>query len=192
MSDLHAYRASDELAAALREHAAADDAFCREHVEPFDRDNPGHELLWARRAMTMDKRAVGFCDGEDDVPSGLSRASTREELRPKKTEAGQAWQDVLERMADRPKASRVLHEFGVPEAARGGGAPSGGTYVSATQWADTGETGVIVFNGGDLAERPFGRDAGGLTEHLTPIPLSEFYAIKERLDAERDTAEVQA
>jgi hypothetical protein len=188
MSDVYAYRASDELAAALREYAQRDQAFC-EQIEAFDRDNPGHELLWSGRGLSADRRPVGFKDGEDEVPPGLSRAKTRVELRPKKTKAGKPWQDVLDRMKERPKVDDVFSAFDVPISAFGDIAPSGGQYVCSTSWADAGPDGVLVVNGADLDRAPWRRhNSEGRGPHLTPIPLSEFYAIKERLDAEREVA----
>lgn len=185
MADLHAYRASDELAGALREYRQRQDEFGA-RVVAFDQDHPGHELLWIREgfAAADDKRAVGFVDGTDDVPDGLSRAKTRTELRPKKTKAGKPWQDVLDAMnSDRPKVSPVLRQFDVPTAAEGGPGPHFGSFrIAPTQWGDAGGDGVIVYAFAPLT-RPVLEDEQALSPHLTPVPLSEFYAIKERLEA---------
>lgn len=190
MNDVHAYRASDELAAALRAFRETEREF-GEQITAWDTAHPGHELLWVADSFSAGKRAVGFTDGQDEVPSGLSRAKTRTELRPKKTKAGKPWQDTLDWANKRPSVEPVYSRFGIPAATDGGarGGNSLSRYIMSTQWGDAGDDGVLVYTRGDLRHPFFGSDKPAeISEHLTPIPLSEFYAIKERLDVERAPA----
>lgn len=185
-AELHAYRASDELAAELLAHQVRDREFSQ-RVQQFDREHPGHELLWAGGGWSADMRPVGFRDGETEVPEGLSRAQKRTELRPKRGKAGAWWQEQLDWAKQRPSLDKVFRAFRVPCSADGPYRSDLSHYVAPTQWANCGDDGVIVFNSYDLVrehreDRPVPEP---LTEHLTPIPLSEFYAIKERLESEQ-------
>lgn len=187
MSDAYAYRASADLASALREYAAADNAF-RATVVAYDGQNPGCRILWAQSPFSADMHPMGFEDTTDDVPEGLSRRRGRRSLIPKRGRAGEPWQAVLDEMAKRPRVEKVYQRFGVPTAGRGGSTGTGGHYLAPTRFLDGGDAaGVLVACKYDLATNPLRDTPGqGLGKHLTPVPLSEFYAVKERL--ERDQA----
>lgn len=174
MTDLYVYRASDELAAALREHHAADRAFS-ERVLAWDDAHPGTGLMWKREGFTIDERPVGFHDGHAEVPEGLSRAKTRSELIPVRTKAGDPWREILARFEDRPKVDPIWSRFEVP----GFVIDLGRAGVAITYYRDAGTDGVLV-----LCAAALERDntAGKTPRHLSPMKLSEFYAIKERLD----------
>lgn len=178
MSTIHAYRASDELASALREHRARFTEFL-ETVHRFDREHPGNELVWVQDPFAADQRPVGFRDGGDLVPAGLSRAKSRAWLRPARGAAGQPWRDTLVAMAKRPALEPVLRQFDVRAYGEGPGTGTGGYYVAPTQWIDAGPDGALVACRYDIAVNHDGEP--DLTPHLTPMRLSEFYAIKERL-----------
>jgi hypothetical protein len=188
MSDLHAYLASDELAAALAEHHAERKTW-QAKVAAWDDAHPLTKLLFRKSGFTMDREAIGFTDGAPDSPppSGLSRAQTRVELIPRKRiKAGEAWQAVLDEINDgAPMVEPIFSRFGVPSSMWVG------QGISPTQYADAGEDGWLVVNlyalSGDGGQ--FHKAAGDPLAHLTPIPLSEFYRIKERLEAERVGAE---
>lgn len=186
MADLHPYRAGDDLAAALRAHHAERQVW-NAKVAAWDESHPDRRLLFRKSGFSMDRKAVGFTDGKpkEDPPAGLSRAQTRIELVPKRSKAGRRWQDVLNEMnAACPRVEPIFDRFGVPSSRWVG------QSISATRYAIAGEHGVIVVNRYDLAT-----DGGGFREaegdplvHLTPMPLSEFYAIKEALDDTKVTS----
>lgn len=181
-----AYRASDELAAALREHDAADKVFCT-RVEQWDAEHPDHGSRWARSPFSADQHFVGFYDGTSEVPTGLSRAKSRKTLLPKRGDEGKSWRAVQRWMSQRPEVERVLHAHKVPSGTEYPSNRDGSFFTAPTRWFDGEDDGVLVYCDRDLATARHGRGAN-IGEHLTPMPLSEFYAIKERLDAKRAVA----
>ncbi len=178
-----AYRASDELATALRECKQR----FREHrsvVDEWDEAHPERTIVWfGGSGMTPDQWPGGFKDGTEDVPPGLSRAKSRPWLIATRTKAGEPWRKVLARMTP-PSIEKVLRRFGVPPSAYGP-ETSSGMYVAATRWLDGGDRGVFVVNQYELGRGTFGGSGEGIGEHLTPARLSEFYAVKEALEAEK-------
>jgi hypothetical protein len=182
--DIHAYRPSDELAAALLGHMSADEEFVTQ-VKAWDAEHPGTELMWSTHGFSTDRSPVGFADGHTAVPDGLSRAKTRTTLRPVRGAAGRPWRDLLARFDKKPRVEPIWRQFDVPAHGDGFGNGRGGFYIAATHFVDAGEDGVIVFCKYDLTRRSGYDEPRTLSPHLTPIPLSEFYRIKERLDAER-------
>ncbi len=187
MSDVHAYRASDELAAGLREHDAADAEF-RSRVMAWDAEHPDHHSRWARSPFGADMHFMGFYDGTDEVPAGLSRAKARESLRAKRGPDGQAWREVEQWMSKRPLIERVLRDFEIPDGVKAPGPRDGSFVCRPTQWLDAGADGVLVTCLGDLTTGARMGHTAGVGVHLTAVPLSEFYAIKERLEGEQDQA----
>jgi hypothetical protein len=184
MSDLHAYRASAELAAALIEYQQEHRAF-GEKITAWDLEHPGNELLWRRGPWSADQTPCGFADKHGDAPAGLSRCKERRFLIPKRGPAGAPWRDVLAWAGTGPSLDKVLRRFDVPPSADGPYRDDLSHRVAPTQWANCGADGVVVVNRYDLVRE---REEGGpepkpLTRHLTPIPLSEFYTIKERAEA---------
>ena len=185
MPDIYAYRASDDLASALRAYATEDNAF-RQRVIERDKQNPGREIMWSRSPFSNDMHPMGFADSTDEVPEGLSRKQGRRSLIPKRGKPGDSWRAVLDEMGKRPQVEKVLMQFNVPTAGRGGSTGTGGHYLAPTQFIDGGEDGVLVVCKYDLATDPLHQSGTqSIGQHITPIPLSEFYAVKERLDGER-------
>jgi len=186
-SELHAYRADDELAAALAEHHTQRKKWSAT-VAAWDGAHPDNRLLFRKGGFTMDQHAIGFTDGRPDEapPAGLSRASTRVELIPRKrVKAGLEWQNVLDEINDGyPRVEPVFNRFGVPSNMWVG------NRIAATTYADAGSHGWLVANAYDLAgdSGGFHKADGDPLRHLTPIRLSEFYRIKEQLDAERSVS----
>lgn len=185
MPDLHAYRASDELADALREYHQRRFEFERD-VAAWDREHDT-KLLWRYGGFSTDKRPVGFTDPDHAAPTpkGLSRAKTRTELLPVRGKAGNEWRDILDRFNTYPKIAPLWDRFGVPSYVWLAG-PGFSSRIIAVDFGDAGDDGVIVYAEADLTR---GRDQqeSPLSPHLTPIPLSEFYRIKERLEAKEPT-----
>lgn len=187
MGEPHPYRADGELAAALRLHGDVDQEFL-DTVRAWNAEHPGTEILWSRGVFSADDRPVGFADGHEQAPAGLSRRRERRYLIPRRGAAGAPWRDLLAWAGTRPSLDKVLRRFGVPTHADGPTRDDLSHAVAPTQWADCGEDGVVVFNHYDLVARRLidgPAEPQSLTRHLTPMPLSEFYAIKERLDAAR-------
>lgn len=173
------YRASEELAAALfdfRERVKAFDV----QVDEFNAAHPGHEVVWTRGVFTADPHPRGFADDTAEVPPGLSRAKSRTYLVPRRGRAGEPWRAALARFGCRPSVGRVFRQHGVREHGDGPGTGTGGYYIASTRWFDAGDDGVIV-----VCKYDIGVDRNGapdLSEHLTPLRLSEYYRIRESLD----------
>ena len=168
MSDLHAYRASDELATALRSFAD-EYGTCVDAVWRWDNENPGTKLVFLGGGFGPDPSLVGFSDSADEVPKGLSRNQQRDWLIPARGKAGDPWRQILESMK-LPSEAAVYRRFEVPAWAQGDGNGRGGVYVSTTGFLDAYQHGVFVGNAYEF-------DKPG--PHLTPVKLSEFYAAKE-------------
>lgn len=187
MSDLHAYRASDELAAALREYHSQRFEFERSVAE-WDREHEATKLMWAHSGFSTDRTPTGFTDSDrkSPPPKGLSRAQTRVELIPVRGRAGNEWRDVLTRFNAYPTIQPLWDRFGVPSHTWKAG-PGFSSRITAVDYGDAGDDGVIVYAEGDLTVSTSDRngDAQELSAHLAPISLSEFYRIKESLEAER-------
>lgn len=173
------YRASEQLAAALLAFRGRVKAFDVE-VDQFNAEHPGHEVVWRRGVFSADPYPVGFADDTDEVPSGLSRAKSRTYLVPRRGKTGQPWRDAIDRFGRRPTVGQVFRQYCVREHGDGPGTGTGGYYIAPTQWLDAGEDGVIVVCKYDIGVGEEG--APDLSEHLSPMRLSEFYRIKEALD----------
>lgn len=189
----HAYRCSDELAAAIRAKAAEADRFRDEVIIPWDEAHPDTKTLWARSPFSTRRDCVGFTDpGGDKPPAGLSRSKQRTALIPRKGKTGEPWREHLERVRATPDVADAFAELDVPDHVMGpgriytigllpdGDGPTDPVYVTSGYPLD-----------GDPAERD-GRRRTPLSPHLEPIPLSVYYAVKERIDAARELAGVTA
>jgi hypothetical protein len=169
-SERTAYLASVELSTAYWDYCEQLDAAhaaTREH----NRQNPDTPL-WVGKAG-IDHR-VGVFGVEDihpdqDPPAGLSRSRNRPYLIPKRGPSGQPWRDLIARFNAYPDLNRdVLKPHGV-EAIRFGDLQMYGVGVT-----DCGEHGVFI-----TTTLPFETPS----EHLTHVPLSQYYAAKEARDA---------
>ena len=188
MSDLHAYRASDELTAALREYHEQRFEF-EKSVAEWDREHDT-KLLWTHAGFSSDRKPCGFTDPDPKSlpPKGLSRAQTRVELIPVRGKAGNEWRDILARFNVYPRIQPLWDRFDVPSHTWQAG-PGFSSRITAVSYGDAGDDGVIVYAEGDLTVSTSDRsgDAQELSKHLTPMSLSEFYAIKERLEARKES-----
>lgn len=164
----HAYQASEELAAALR--AVSDDIrrFHREVQGPWDAEHPDTPSLWVR-GMT-DRRCVGFKDPGGEVPAGLSRSQDRTELIPARGKAGDPWRVALTTLNDGPKTGDVFGRFGIdPTILR---VDHGRMYYP----------GILITEDAVFLTWAVPFDHPG--PHLSPVPLSVYYAALEQSEAQ--------
>jgi len=159
------YRASDQFVAAYqafqerhREHMAKIKDYCDTHPEhpaAVTRNNLDHRLV-----------VRGFTDVTPGapVPDGLSRKQGREYLIPVRGPRGQRWRDEIAALGSFPSVAKLFNDHGFDTFVAG----AGGLYTAGVE--DLGEQGVFVKIG-----EPFPRPS----EHLTLVPLSEFYRARE-------------
>lgn len=166
--DKYAYLASEQFAAAIRECQEKIRRFDQDVVRPWDEAHPSTRSLW-RRSLGLDQVFAGFSDPGGDVPDGLSRNQQRAELIPKRGRSGDPWRDAVTRFEQRPRVVPVFTAHGVdpwisvlPR-----------VYIAGI--ADT-PSGVFL---------TWGAPHLSLGEHLTPVPLSEYYVAIELME---DTA----
>jgi hypothetical protein len=109
----YAYRASDELAGALRALSARIKQFHDEVMTPWKQAHPGVDSTWHRRAG-YELECLGFvvADGQE-APEGLSANLEREWLIPKRGRKGAQWRTDLELLSQRPKLGPVLDAYDV-------------------------------------------------------------------------------
>lgn len=173
MTDLLAWRASDEFAAALRARMSEKSEFFDDVLGPWTKAHPGHEPFGSNgNATTFDQRVDGFADADRkvDPPAGLSRAQRRDYLKPVRGPAGDRWREVLRELNACPSIDAVFKQFGVPVFALVGHRLCRFNLhlwdeVWLTATADIPST---VVNG---------------VEHVTAAKTSEFYAAKEAREA---------
>lgn len=169
--DVHAYRASDEFAAAIRGRIEDMRRFGREIIKPWDEEHPEARALWRRDAFGLDRKCVGFHCPDGEIPEGLSRNKERRELIPKRGGTGSSWRSALSRLDQFPKMDPVFRRYG----------------VEVMVWP---EEGNVIYRPG-IEDTPAGvflswaapHPAPG--EHLTEVPLSEYYAAIEKRDREK-------
>ena len=171
----HAYRASDQLAAALRQRREELSAWSAQ-VVAWDAEHPDTPMLWSRSAFGGDKRLCGFADKRPDQPppAGLSRAQSRVELIPARGRKGDPWREVVATFDTSPSIDEVFRDHDVQPyliVHEHGRCYTPGIWEDGDTWWIT--CTVPLFDGG---EHP----------HLTPAPLSEYYAAKEAADARKD------
>jgi hypothetical protein len=168
MNDRHFYRASPELAAALRAMAVERREYWDRVIKPYREEYPDNAPVW-RGGITC----VGFADGkpEEDPPEGLSRARTRAYLIPMRGRLGKPWRERMTEFAGLPNHERVLREFGVPTEVFGPG------RLYFTSWMDLDRRSatpdgpnVVVYLGHPFEPVPAA---------LTAMKRSEFYALHE-------------
>jgi len=164
MSDRYFYRATPELAAALRAMVEQRRAFSDTVIKPFEEEWPDNKPMWMRQ-----EKCVGFSDGrpDDDPPAGLSRAKTRDHLIPTRNKAGKVWQERIDQFNQIPTPDRVLREFKVPTEVFG----PGRLYFTSWMDLDDGDgPNVVVYLGYEFRPVP---------DALEPMKRSEFYALHE-------------
>lgn len=173
MTDKRAYRASVEFAAALRAVEGEIARFRRDVVATWDAEHPETPSLWVQRAVSVDRDCVGFKDSGGEVPAGLSRAKTRIELLPARGKAGDPWREAMGTLNNGPKASPIFRQFAIdPGILR----VDHGRYYTP---------GILVTP--DEVFLTWGVPREELSEHLTEVPLSEYYAALERSELERSS-----
>lgn len=172
--DAHAYRASEEFAAAIRERNKESMRFGREVIKPWDDAHPDTPALWAQGGFSLDRKCVGFADPGGPVPEGLSRNKQRQELIPKWGRNGDPWRDAMERLNQKPKIGPVFQRFG----------------LDPLVWSTTGNwiyrPGIADTPDGMFFRWPESHPEPG--EHLTEVALSEYYAAVEKRDREKAVA----
>jgi hypothetical protein len=171
----YAYRASDELAGALRDLSAQIKQFHDEVMTPWKQAHPGVDSTWHRRAG-YELECLGFVVPEgQEVPEGLSANREREWLIPKRGRAGDQWRADLDLLSQRPKLGPVLDAYDVePIILR----PDLGRYFHLGLH-DTPNDGYFLTWGCEHPPSP----------HLTLVRLSEYYAaVEEAADAGMVTA----
>lgn len=165
-----AYRASGQLTSSYRAfmeryHVA------RISVRDYNDAHPDHPLWVWKSSIDHDILVRGFADVRPDrePPAGLSRKQGRGYLIPARGAAGAAWRKLLVDYSRFPNAEvDVFKANGVPmqvfDALR----------IHVAGLFDFGEHGVFL-RIGVAYDKP--------VDHLTPVPLSEFYAAKEAHEA---------
>jgi hypothetical protein len=171
MSDTHAYRASDALAAAIQTRSDEAHHFALTVIKPWDETHPDTRSLWRKQAFGLDKDCVGFDDPESPTPpAGLSRSKQRHELIPARGRSGDPWREALKYLNLKPRIGPVFTAFGIdPVVWHGNGVFTCGCRITPDG----------VFLTWDVRHPEPG-------EHLIPVPLSEYYAAME--SAEREQA----
>ncbi|WP_191304365.1 hypothetical protein [Lentzea cavernae] len=169
-----AYRASEQLAAAYRKYLEA----CQAQHDKANTYNAAHPELPLCIVQSRYDHTITVCgfvdDGEQDVPPGLSRKHGRGYFIPRRGIAGDQWRKVIAEYDAYPSLpDTVLRAHGVQVCLRVGfNMHVAGVY-------DFGEPGVFVRIGAPYPEPG---------EHLTEVPLSEFYAAKEQHAAAKAVA----
>jgi hypothetical protein len=161
----YAYRASDELAGALRELSGRITQFHDAVMTPWKETHPGVDSTWHRRGG-WERECLGFVvpDGAD-VPEGLSASQDREWLIPKRGRKGDQWRADLDLLSQRPKLGPVLDAYDIePIILR----VDLGRYFHLGLH-DTPD-GYFLTWGVEHPPNP----------HLTPVPLSVYYSAVER------------
>lgn len=172
MPDKHAYRASDELAAALDEYQEACRAFQRDVIDPWEAAHPETTSLWVR--PFLDLEMIGFKDHGGQVPEGLSRAKSREALLPRRGAAGAPWGEAMMQLNRRPQLAAVFHRFGIE------------TTIMRVDHSRVYTPGLTVTPLGTFIF--WGVEHPNPGDHLTPVPLSVFYTACEARDAQKAQA----
>lgn len=169
MSNTFAYRASPELATALRDLSERIRVFHDEVIRPWEETNSDVNLVWHRR-LGYEIKFLGFAVAAKGipVPDGLSSNRGRHYLIPRRGKGGDPWRSALEMFNQRPELSPVLRQFGVeptflvPDRGRlyhlGLRALAGSYYLT------------------------WGHEHPNPGPHLTPVPLSEYYLAVEAAD----------
>ena len=169
--DKYAYRASEALSKALAAYSQACQDFYRDVLGPWEEAHAPMHSMW-QHTVYGDLRCVGFSDVDptSDPPKGLFRSRNRDGLVPtNRGKAGDPWRAEMGVLNKRPVISAVLEAHGVTP------------YILDVDHSRVTRVGVIVTPNGHLlswgVEHP-------PCEHLTPIPLSEYYAAREALPAD--------
>jgi hypothetical protein len=166
--NLHAWKASDEFAAALRKRLAERQTYFAEVVQPFIDAHPKQHPYGSNGdALSFDLRIDGFTDGDRKAapPHGLSRAQARDFLKPVRGAAGNPWREALDNLNGGPSIDAVFREHNVPIYI------FAGHKLCRANVRDL-EAGVFLTASVDLTE-------GNGCRHLTTVKLSEFYAAVE-------------
>ena len=169
MSDKYAYQASDELAAALRSAEVDLRQFHQEVQAAWDAEHPDTPSLWARGMV--DRKCVGFKDPGGDVPVGLSRSKQRVELIPARGKVGDSWREALVKLNSGPKIGDVFGRFGIDPT------------ILVVDHGRLYYPGILVTD--DAVFLTWGAPIESPGPHLTPVPLSAYYAAAELADRER-------
>lgn len=171
MPELYAYTASAEFADAFRrcrrQRFEARQLVARAHAAR----HPDHPVVMARNPFGLDTHALGFADDVDKVPAGLSRAKTRTWLIPKHGKAGDPWRAVLARMDAVPSLDAVCQQFTIETSVL----DVNRHRMHHIGLRDLSDGRLVATCGVELPTSP----------HLTPMPLSAYYAA---LEADRDAA----
>lgn len=163
------YRASAAFVAAYhafqaesREHKRAIKAYCDEH--------PERPVMCSRSTLDHEITVRGFKDTApgSPVPDGLSRKVGREYLIPVRGPRGQFWRDEIAKLGKFPSVSKLFGQHGFDTIV------IGPDRMFGVGVEDCGEHGVFVKVG-----HPFKHPS----EHLTQVPLSEYYLAHEAKQA---------
>jgi hypothetical protein len=170
-SEKYAYRASEALSAAQHAYHQARKDFQRDVLGPWEDAHAPVHSIW-QHTVFGDLECVGFFDADpaSDPPKGLFRSRNRDELVPtNRGKTGDPWRTEMVTLNKRPKISTVLEAHGVMPAI---------LDVDHSRWS---RAGVLTVPDGHLLSWGIEHPA---CEHLTRIPLSEYYAAREALPAD--------
>lgn len=181
-----AYRASEELEAAVRTAERAVREWDETVLLPWQDEHPDVAPLWVRKShgTPVDKVCVGFTDSRPDEvpPEGLSRNRQRRELVPARGAKGDPWRELMDRFNTRPGLGDTFALHGVELAVLD-------VEYSRLRWpaillsVAPGETGLWL---------KYARLAPRACEHLTEIPLSEFHLAREAIETRAQARAIEA
>jgi hypothetical protein len=162
-TDLYAYRASVELADAVRDRTGARIAYCREALEAFRSWYGGPKVIYQRNPFRLDARAVGFADDDpdSDPPTiGLTRRRRNARyLTPTRDIHGGPYRAHLAHVNAAPSLDGAFADHGIS------------TFVDTV----SGRAHLIGYHFTDGLRLVACRIELPPSPHLTPIRLSEYY-----------------
>lgn len=167
-----AYLVSESFADAYRAFVAAEST-ARQAIVAYNEQHPGRELVLQQDRIDHEITVVGVANPDTQVPTpdGLSRSVKRTYLIPKRGLAGEPWRRVIAEHSAFPRlGDTVFRPHGVP------------LYFIDTDAGLILTAGLYDFGGAGLFLL-IGAPYPTQSEHLTVVPLSEFYAAKESREA---------
>lgn len=174
-----AYRASEQFDAALRARLGEQFEFDQAVVGAFHDKHPGVRPVWrAGSPLCVADREVigGFEDAhpDEDPPAGLQRSAKRRELAPVLGAAGDYWRQAVAEFNRRPSMRNVFRDhlvdvFVAYDDGRLHRLCTPGVHVEVDRPAGV----WLLYPGAEPSP----------TEHLSAVPLSEFYAAIEAFEA---------
>lgn len=168
-----AYRVSTSFARAYRAFVAVERT-ARQAIIDYNEQHPGRELVVQKDRVDHEITIVGFADPDrkQPPPDGLSRSAKRDYLIPQRGPSGEPWRKVIADLSAFPELGETVFR---PHRVSPYFIDSDAGLIRTAGIYDYGEHGVFLRIGAPYPK---------MSEHLTPVPLSEFYAAKEAHEAD--------